>query len=96
MSEIIPSKFVSSRTIFDDQEHILPLLPLKNVVILPKSIIPIIVGRDIYSRRRSCAQGESTRIFDCSERRNHRKSDHNRFIYLWHGGHDLARSCAHA
>lgn len=27
--------------------HTLPLLPLKNVVILPKSIIPIIVGRDI-------------------------------------------------
>lgn len=27
------------------QEHLLPLLPLKNVVILPKSIIPIIVGR---------------------------------------------------
>jgi len=25
----------------------LPLLPLKNVAILPKSIIPIIVGRDI-------------------------------------------------
>ncbi len=25
--------------------HVLPLLPLKNVVILPKSIIPIIVGR---------------------------------------------------
>src|ERR1700722_1280059 len=25
----------------------LPLLPLKNVVILPKSIIPIVVGRDI-------------------------------------------------
>jgi len=27
--------------------HTLPLLPLKNVVILPKSIIPIVVGRDI-------------------------------------------------
>ena len=26
-------------------EHFLPLLPLKNVVLLPKSIIPIIVGR---------------------------------------------------
>lgn len=26
-------------------EHFLPLLPLKNVVILPKSILPIIVGR---------------------------------------------------
>src|ERR1700688_4943943 len=25
----------------------LPLLPLKNVAILPKSIIPVIVGRDI-------------------------------------------------
>jgi len=26
-------------------EQFLPLLPLKNVVLLPKSIIPIIVGR---------------------------------------------------
>lgn len=37
----------------DQQEHLgqelktVPLLPLKNVVMLPKSIIPIIVGRDI-------------------------------------------------
>lgn len=30
-----------------DQDTVLPLLPLKNVVILPKSIIPIIAGRDI-------------------------------------------------
>ncbi len=29
------------------QTNILPLLPLKNVVILPKSIIPIIVGRPL-------------------------------------------------
>ncbi len=29
----------------EGQQNILPLLPLKNVVILPKSIIPIIVGR---------------------------------------------------
>jgi ATP-dependent Lon protease len=28
-------------------DEALPLLPLKNVVILPKSIIPIIVGRDL-------------------------------------------------
>jgi ATP-dependent Lon protease len=28
-------------------EHFLPLLPLKNVVILPKSVIPIIAGRNI-------------------------------------------------
>lgn len=31
-------------------ETTLPLLPLKNVVILPKSIIPIIVGRDMSIR----------------------------------------------
>ena len=28
-----------------DNKNLLALLPLKNVVILPKSIIPIIVGR---------------------------------------------------
>ena len=28
-----------------EEKKLLPLLPLKNVVLLPKSIIPIIVGR---------------------------------------------------
>lgn len=32
---------------YRDQDTILPLLPLKNVVILPRSIVPIIAGRDI-------------------------------------------------
>jgi ATP-dependent Lon protease len=40
----------SSRTVFDENSDVLPLLPLKNVVILPKSIIPIIVGRDMSIR----------------------------------------------
>jgi len=30
-----------------DETSFLPLLPLKNVAMLPKSIIPVIVGRDI-------------------------------------------------
>ena len=29
----------------DTEDHILPLLPLKNMVLLPKSILPVIVGR---------------------------------------------------
>lgn len=29
----------------NEKQHFLPLLPLKNVIILPKSILPIIVGR---------------------------------------------------
>lgn len=33
--------------VFESQEGFLPLLPLKNMVMLPKSIIPVIVGRDI-------------------------------------------------
>jgi hypothetical protein len=40
-------EIVSHTTYTDETKHILPLLPLKNVVILPKSIIPIIVGRDM-------------------------------------------------
>ena len=35
----------NKKIIEEQQETFLALLPLKNVVILPKSIIPIIVGR---------------------------------------------------
>jgi ATP-dependent Lon protease len=37
----------SANLITDFAENFLPLLPLKNVVILPKSVIPIIAGRNI-------------------------------------------------
>ena len=40
--KIKPSTQINESTI-----HFLPLLPLKNVAMLPKSIIPVIVGRDI-------------------------------------------------
>lgn len=40
--KIKPSTEINESTI-----HFLPLLPLKNVAMLPKSIIPVIVGRDI-------------------------------------------------
>jgi len=40
-----PIETVDNPTILDQQGNFLALLPLKNVVILPKSILPIIVGR---------------------------------------------------
>ena len=44
-AEITPQK--KDPQIKKEEKHILPLLPLKNVIILPKSILPIIVGREI-------------------------------------------------
>jgi ATP-dependent Lon protease len=38
-----PEKIIDP--ILDQEEQYLPLLPLKNVVLLPKSILPVIVGR---------------------------------------------------
>ncbi len=42
--QIAPEKVVEPVT--GSEDHILPLLPLKNVVLLPKSILPVIVGRE--------------------------------------------------
>ncbi len=44
-------------------KHFLPLLPLKNVVILPKSIIPIIVGRAVSIQAVEYALKHSKEIF---------------------------------
>lgn len=46
-----------------DTENTLPLLPLKNVVILPKSIIPIIVGRPISIKAVEYALKHNRSIF---------------------------------
>jgi ATP-dependent Lon protease len=40
-----PIESVENPTLLDQEDGFLALLPLKNVVILPKSILPIIVGR---------------------------------------------------
>ncbi|HEV2916695.1 MAG TPA: endopeptidase La [Candidatus Babeliales bacterium] len=62
MSDPLSSTYVSSRTVLDEP-HILPLLPLKNVVILPKSIIPIIVGRDVSIRAVEAALSGNRLVF---------------------------------
>lgn len=43
--DIIPAESDDLEPVLEERESFLALLPLKNVVILPKSIIPIIVGR---------------------------------------------------
>lgn len=45
------------------QEHTIPLLPLKNVVILPKSIIPIIVGRPLSMKAVESALNNNRSLF---------------------------------
>ena len=43
--------------------HFLPVLPLKNVVALPKSIIPVVVGRDISIKAVEFALKENREVF---------------------------------
>src|SRR5437868_8773387 len=38
---------IQEKLLTEQENGLLPLLPLKNIAILPKSIIPVIVGRDI-------------------------------------------------
>lgn len=52
-------------------EHVLALLPLKNVVILPKSIIPIIVGRRSSIKAVEHALKGDKRIFITSQKDAH-------------------------
>lgn len=51
-----------------DQDTVLPLLPLKNVVILPKSIIPIIAGRDISIKAIEHALKHNRMLFITAQR----------------------------
>lgn len=50
------------------QKYLLPLLPLKNVVILPKSIIPIIVGRPASIQAVEYALKHSKELFISAQR----------------------------
>jgi len=52
----------------NENKNILPLLPLKNVVILPKSIIPIIVGREISLKAVEFALKNNKEIFVTSQK----------------------------
>ncbi len=43
--------------------HLLPVLPLKNVVALPKSVIPVVVGRDVSIKAVEAALRGSREVF---------------------------------
>lgn len=53
------------------QEHTIPLLPLKNVVILPKSIIPIIVGRSLSMKAVESALNGNRSLFITAQKDSH-------------------------
>ncbi|MBN1549426.1 endopeptidase La [Candidatus Babeliales bacterium] len=46
MIESMPQELAGHHSRLEEHKRLLPLLPLKNVVLLPKSITPIIVGRE--------------------------------------------------
>lgn len=66
LSEISPDIHPSTETTLESV--MLPLLPLKNVVILPKSIIPIIVGRPLSIKAVEYALKHDRMLFITSQK----------------------------
>lgn len=52
----------------------LPVLPLKNVVALPKSIIPVVVGRDISIKAVEFALKENREVFVTAQKEAHHET----------------------
>src|SRR5436190_4735301 len=59
----------------------LPLLPLKNVAILPKSIIPIIVGRDISIKAVEHALKNNRMLFITAQKDANTESPNKNDVY---------------
>lgn len=57
-----------SDTIADAETHFLPVLPLKNVIALPRSIVPVIVGRDISIKAVEYALKHKKEVFVTTQR----------------------------
>jgi uncharacterized protein len=47
----------------------LPSVPLRDIVLFPRMIVPLFVGRDISKRALECAMGRDKRIFAIAQRR---------------------------
>jgi len=60
---------VLSKTEVLPKEGFLPLLPLKNVVILPKTIIPVVVGREMSVKAVEYAMKNGNKIFVTSQKK---------------------------
>lgn len=54
---------------FAQQERILPVLPLKNLVALPKSIMPVVVGRDVSIKAVEYALQNDKQIFVTAQKK---------------------------
>lgn len=57
-----------SQEIKKGADHFLPVLPLKNLITLPKSIIPVVVGRDISIKAVDYALNASKELFVTAQR----------------------------
>jgi len=74
----------SQQSEMDLENAFLPLLPLKNVVILPKSIIPIIVGRQSSIQAVEYALKHNRTIFITAQTDQKIESPTEQDVY-WHG-----------
>ena len=82
MAEIAQEVKISEST--GTERLMLPLLPLKNVVILPKSIIPIIVGRDLSIKAVEYALKHDRTLFITSQKDQNIESPTRKDLYT-HG-----------
>lgn len=65
------------------QEQFLPLLPLKNVVLLPKSIVPIIAGRDISIKAIEYALKHDNMLFITAQKDPSTESPQHEDVYTY-------------
>ena len=76
-------KTIFTSTNLDTAHYTLPLLPLKNVVILPKSIIPIMVGRPISIQAVEYALKNNLSLFITAQKDAKTESPTAADVYHW-------------
>ena len=81
---MLPAQSAGMEIVTDSpQHHVLPLLPLKNVVLLPKSIVPIIVGRTSSIRAVEAAMRHDKLVFVTSQLNSKTENPTAQDVYLY-------------
>lgn len=78
-----PAKDLRGRGLQVDKEQFLPVLPLRNLVALPKSIIPVIVGRESSIKAVDFAMSRDKQLFVTAQKVSDTESPNMGDIYHW-------------